>query len=337
MENLNYESKEFIDKEIEKLHKSILHDYPNSVYIASIPKDTKKLDNNLYYIEIGIKPGSNDIPIICKDLKCNSMQLYSKTKLNYTELNYKTKLPKYSKFKFVPELVLQSHKKKERPLKHGINIGNKYLAPGTLGAIVQAKIYNEIKKYIISNHHVLSGHNFILDRKIYQPHQNYAENGICEKDQIALVKFGHFDDDLDVCFAELTTDDHISTTYIDNEGVPIDIETHEMIKEGEKVYIVGATSGKKTGILRSLNAYFQSRISDTSNEVKVLKNQLLLENISAPGDSGSLVVKCSNRKAIGLLMGGAVGYYSIANQMKFIFNNESRYENLPPIEFVKFV
>jgi hypothetical protein len=78
-------------------------------------------------------------------------------------------------------------------------------------------------------------------------------------------------------------------------------------KVGDVVYKFGATTGYTKGIVVAVNKYFQERVQDRGGEkVKTFQHTIQIRGLDggafcAPGDSGSLVVRKSDDKAVGLL------------------------------------
>ncbi|WP_203258336.1 hypothetical protein [Hyunsoonleella ulvae] len=331
MEDFKYAPKILINEIIDDNYNSIFESRPDVEYIASVPKSIENPNDSEYFIEIGLVDSSSDyIPVICNDGSC-----ILKNK------NLKIDKKHHTQHKYVNHFSFQFHNIKERPLKYGVNIANQYLGYGTLGAIVEVSFgkRKSKSKFILSNHHVLCGAKFVPDRFISQPHRGFSIDGYQPRDIIAQVKYGHIGDEVDVAFAKLFDIDHSHEMYISGEKPPVGIEQDKKIKVGDKIYKIGATTGKTTGVIRSKNAYVKTRPYKTSAKKVIFKKQLLFDDISKNGDSGSLVLKSVNNdiKAIGLLMGGDNKNYSIANQMRFIFNNKNPYKNLPDMNFVKFI
>lgn len=329
--HLKYTTKDNVNDIIDKNYSSIFDSTPDIEYIASVPKSIENPNDDEYYIEVGLTNSKTDyIPLICNDGTCI---IQSQKEISDTD--------HFSKYVFVNSFNFQTQKSKERPLKYGINIANQYHGFGTLGAIVQVAFGNRKSpsKFILSNHHVLCGPTFVKDRFISQPHQAFCTYGFHPKDIIAQVKYGHMDDEVDVALAKLFDVDHNLEMYLSNEQAPIGLELDTNINVGQKIYKIGASTGKTEGIIRSKNAYVRTKPYKTAKNKVTFKKQLLFDDISKNGDSGSLVLINTNGnvKAIGLLVGGDNRNYSIANNMKFIFSNKKRYKELPAMKFLKFI
>lgn len=319
-----YVKRELVDKYIDENYNSIFLKNPSAEYIASVPKNLDNPNEEEFYLELG-------------SVSKNTEDFFDSLKhQNFISKGINPHIK--SESVLVDPFQLQEHYERERPLKQGINIGNKSNYSGTLGALIKLHGFND-EIFILSNHHVLTGFNFDKNRLISQPHRDNLSYGFNREDVIAQVKFGHYGKYIDVAFAKLLDVPYYkSRTYINNINAPQGIETDTNIKIGESVYKIGAMTGKSSGKIKSKNAYFRFNASSSSNKPITLKKQLLLTNMSKPGDSGSIVVNSYSKKAVGLIMGGDSNNYTIANQFKFIFHDSyGQYPNLPPLKFKSFV
>ena len=322
---------------------------PKIEYLAVIKNDKKK---NSYSIEMGIKSEDNsirtenvsykDIPMECKLSKISnkrlniSNSLYNKIVKSET-INIKSK--------YVNKIKLQGvSEHKIRPMLSGCSIQTDTYPDilGTLGAFVVIEPYDD-KVYALTNHHVLTKKAFYKKDLVFQPDNktNDFSNIIGE------IKFSHFGKTekgtfLDVAFIELlnnrNTKNMFTKGFIWSDGLP---ETDSPSLNGienpsihNKVKIYGKSSKLNTSKVISDNAYV--RIENNSVE-EIFQNQILIENISKDGDSGSVVIN-DNNNVIGLLFAGDGKHISVANNINHIFNNKYTIDGFKrSIKFLKFL
>lgn len=234
--------------------------------------------------------------------------------------------------------AFQNPKARYRPAMPGISIGHYAITAGTFGAVVRDASTNQ--RLILSNNHVLANsNNASKGDTILQPGR--ADGGKDPQDRIAdLERFvkiawkGGGDDDDDKCpiaaffesllnaLAAMTgsstrlkqvrstgpnlvdaavakpINDEIIEDAIMNIGAVSG--TREAVV-GLKVRKSGRTTGYTEGVINTLDATIE--VGYGSN-VAVFEQQILTNDMSDPGDSGSLIVSEDN-KAVGLLFAGS--------------------------------
>jgi hypothetical protein len=190
------------------------------------------------------------------------------------------------------------------PIEPGYSVGHFTGDTGTLGAIVT----RGGKYFVLSNSHVLArcGRAKKGDPIVYP---GYDDGGRQSKDAIAkLANFTRLKArgtmTVDTAIAEIDPD-HVATIMAKIVGIGLVSRTIKA-KPGMKVEKVGRTSGRTHGTVvsakfRPLRLPYPG-IGDVS-----FGDQVLITRFTQPGDSGSLVVESSSRKAIGLHFASAEG------------------------------
>jgi hypothetical protein len=235
--------------------------------------------------------------------------------------------------------AFQNPKARHRPAMPGVSIGHYSITAGTFGAVVRDASTN--KRLILSNNHVLANsNNASKGDTILQPGR--ADGGKDPQDRIAdLERFvkiawkgGGGDDGDDKCpiaaFFEALLNSIASMTgsstrlkQVKSTGPnlvdaavakPVNDEIIEnaIMNIGEVQGTVDAVVGmavKKSG---RTTGYTEGRINTLDatievgygSNVAVFEQQILTNDMSDPGDSGSLVLDEQNR-AVGLLFAGS--------------------------------
>jgi hypothetical protein len=210
---------------------------------------------------------------------------------------------------------------KIRPAKGGYSVGHYRVTAGTIGACVKDAVPAvgvTGKYYILSNNHVLANVNdaFIND-PILQP--GSFDGGTNPADIIArLSRFVpiHFNpliaNQVDCAIAEGNFDDLdreiFWTGYVNG--------TNPLPTVGMQVQKCGRTTGHTTGTITGLNATVN--VNYGGGRVARFVNQIITSNMSAGGDSGSLICDMNN-KAVGLLFAGS-NLITIANPIGLVMS-----------------
>ncbi|WP_298426050.1 hypothetical protein [uncultured Kordia sp.] len=332
---MSYYPREIVDCYLEKKHEDLLN-VPNaeSIYVASVPKD---LANNKFYIERGIYYNDNTMSrnkILLQDnlvLK-ECIKKYNKTGIRKEKIVI-DEIEKINIEKKDTGLFRLQNSKKIRPIVGGIEIGHRHDRSGTLGAIILCEGTGS-RKYILSNYHVMmSSEDFVQDKLLFQPSLSSHETRYVNYcNIIAKVSYGHFGKYADVALAEIINNTRSARGIINYKKTINGIGAPYLNQE---VFLYGASSGFNKGNIRSTNTFVKFRTPWKGNNFYTLKNQILTNNMSRDGDSGSLLIDNENNKAVGLLIGGDGKSFSIYNNFKYIFNQD--YENMPNIKFKKFI
>lgn len=234
--------------------------------------------------------------------------------------------------------ALQTHTDKWRPAPGGVSIGHYKITAGTLGTIVTEK--GTGIKLILSNNHVLANSNdAIVGDPIYQP--GPADGGTSFDTIASLYNFVPLDfgegGDPECPFAEMYAKfgnwisnvlgsrhtlhiwrvDPQAVNYMDAAlALPIeqDLVESTIFEVGDitgvieavlgmKVGKSGRTTGKTDGSITGVHATV--KVQYDANRIATLENQIITTNMSAGGDSGSLLYNWNTKEAVGLLFAGS--------------------------------
>lgn len=202
--------------------------------------------------------------------------------------------------KIVPEVNIR-----RKSIAPGYSIGHFRQETGTLGAIVA----RSGDLFVLSNSHVLamSGAAKKGDPILYP---GIHDHGKKKTDTVArLTKFvklkARGNNSVDAAIAKI---DHDRLGHVEARIKKIGfVKGTTVAKVGMKVEKVGRTTGRTTG--RVLSRTFRLlRVPYIGiGEVSFSNPLILISRFTKPGDSGSLVIDSSNKKAIGLHFAGAKG------------------------------
>lgn len=192
-----------------------------------------------------------------------------------------------------------------RPFLGGFSIAHRNVTAGTAAAlVVDRNVAIPSKYYILSNCHVLanSGINVVIGDPVLQP--GPADGGVLPADRVGRlarftpIAFGANTNNLvDCALCELDNLAHY-TGAIHAIGYPRGLGT---VAIGTPVQKTGRTTGYTKGTVTAINATISVAFgAQTARFV----NQMVTTNMSAPGDSGSLVLDM-NDNAVGLLFAGS--------------------------------
>jgi len=201
------------------------------------------------------------------------------------------------------EVLAVSRTSRIRPASPGVSIAHYRVTAGTFGAVVYD--ITSGKPLLLSNNHVLAnsstgrGINARIGDPILQPGPldggSSSQNVIAKlKRYIALSSINQ----VDCAVAEPLSPDMI-TPYILDIG-PVSGVTSATLQQQLKKS--GRTTGLTSGLVQAVNV--TANINYGGGRLLRFENQILTTNMSAPGDSGSLVLDLSNR-AVGLLFAGS--------------------------------
>jgi hypothetical protein len=224
-----------------------------------------------------------------------------------------------------------------RPVPGGVSIGHYLITAGTLGCVVRDRATNT--KLILSNNHVLANSNQAREGDpILQP--GVADQGSVENDMVArLSRFIpiSFNIEPPTCeiakgfvaisnrFAKFLGSRHrliaqkVNTEAVNqvDAAVAMPIQGVEILEEileigiiggitpaklGMRVRKSGRSSGFTTGLITVLDATVDVNYGDMDAR---FEGQIITSGMSAPGDSGSLLVAESALLAVGLLFAGS--------------------------------
>ncbi len=191
-----------------------------------------------------------------------------------------------------------------RPAVPGYSIGHYAITAGTFGCLVR-DVCPPCAVYILSNNHVLANSNAAATGDpILQP--GAYDGGAYPKDLIArLSRFVpvHFGSParynlVDCALARPTDRRDVKASIV---GLGIPKGTVEAVL-GMEVVKSGRTTQTTVGKVIDVNATIAVNYGVG---VGYFRNQILTSNMSAGGDSGSLLLSRSERKATGLLFAGS--------------------------------
>ncbi|GLR70245.1 hypothetical protein [Agaribacter marinus] len=205
----------------------------------------------------------------------------------------------------VGEIEAQAYTAKLRPAQPGYSIGHYKVTAGTFGAVVRDTCY-PCRYYILSNNHVLANSNGArIGDPILQPGR--VDGGKNPADKIATlqkfvpIKFGSVNNYnlVDAAIARPTDIKYIYAS-IKNLGIPKGIEEATL---NMPVIKTGRTTQTTTGTVNAVNATVA--VNFGSAGVAYFKNQIMTNDMSNGGDSGSVLLNRRNRNVVGLLFAGS--------------------------------
>ncbi|MEU8888368.1 hypothetical protein [Streptomyces sp. NPDC048442] len=232
---------------------------------------------------------------------------------------------------FEPQLL----KRRMRPCPSGFSVGNVQVTAGTLGSVVYdflpgattdppaAGLGTPAKFYILSNNHVLADCNRAPARSpIVQP--GSADGGRAPADQIAMldrfitiqfapqIPLERHNNIVDAALGAVDFQDATREQYF--SGAPRAWRRRTNIAVGDRVKKTGRTTNISFGRVIATDATIDVNYG-TAGTAR-FKDQILTTNISAGGDSGSLVTSLDN-VAVGLLFAGSQ-VVTVANHIEHV-------------------
>lgn len=220
--------------------------------------------------------------------------------------------------------------KKVRPAPGGYSVGHKDITAGTLGTCVYDRLADTggfgipSRYYILSNNHVLANSNDAnLGDPILQP--GPYDGGTDPRDRIArLNRFIHITFDppvrrplhrnlVDAALAEGQFDElkreihwvgHLQGWLKRNE-----------VEVGMRVHKCGRTTNYSVGRITAVNATVD--VNYGGGRIARFRDQIVTTNMSAGGDSGSIVATHQGNLAVGLLFAGS-SVATILNQIQHV-------------------
>lgn len=205
----------------------------------------------------------------------------------------------------VGDVVAQPYTGKIRPARPGYSVGHFRITAGTFGCLVR-DVCAPCRVHILSNNHVLADSNAAsIGDPILQPGRH--DGGVIPADVIArLSRFVpmHFNspDRFNLVDAALAVPEDLRNVIasIVALGIPKGVTEAtlglEVVKSGRTTQTTG---GKVTGIDATI------AVGYGGGRVGYFRDQILTTNMSAGGDSGSLLLSRADRKATGLLFAGS--------------------------------
>ncbi|MDZ7336187.1 MAG: S1 family peptidase [candidate division KSB1 bacterium] len=234
-------------------------------------------------------------------------------------------------------IIHKSRTERWRPAPPGVSIGHEYVTAGTFGAVVRDNATG--KKLILSNNHVLANSNDARKKDaIVQP--GPIDGGRAPQDLIAqlerFVPISFKKSETNVCSiaariakianylaARFGSKSRLAPFRIEDAVNVVDAAvaspwgdsiTDEILNLGTvhgiaepelnmKVRKSGRTTAVTEGTITSLNTMVE--VGYGNGKSAIFENQIITTNMSAPGDSGSLLVTADGNNAVGLLFAGS--------------------------------
>lgn len=282
-------------------------------------------DDNLVGIGIGYKIRNG------KPTAKRCVRFYVERKIGKTAMSSNYMLPSEIKgvitdvietgrFRPLPAAVPREQRRL-RPARPGCSIGfqfsgdqARFVMAGTFGAVVEAAG----PRYILSNNHVLANENVLpIGSPIFQP--GLLDHGDPNSDQVAtLTRFVTLrsgqPNAMDCAIAEILNPRTVSATFLPKVGrlrspQPI------AVTENMRVAKIGRTTGYTTGVVFDLSADVKI---EYDLGVLTFQDQILIRGnsgmFSDRGDSGSVIVDRTTRRATALLFAGSASH-TIANPL----------------------
>jgi len=327
-------------------------------YLAPII-DPQDRSGNSYLIEKGTKIENviktelvalSDIPLECIIDDMAAMKYKFSEKIS-NQINVDKKIPVTERL--VGVIQPQNLKSlKVRPILAGCEITALEAADrsGTIGAFLRMTPFTDAdgsQVYFITNYHVVVAIKYKENDLVFQPnnncydYSNFIGNVLCGQyyDNDGKSEYTH-----DVAFVKLdprklkkdpmfTQDCIIGTGFIDNKKILTRTSTRiQGMAEpriGMKVRLHGISTVVSEKVeIRSINAIV--RVGNLYKSIKespyfgketlLFKKQILTDNISQPGDSGSILIN-SDGIAVGLHHAGDDHNVSVSNNLCDIFKN----------------
>ncbi|MCX5201993.1 S1 family peptidase [Streptomyces sp. NBC_00237] len=232
---------------------------------------------------------------------------------------------------FEPQLL----KRRMRPCPSGFSVGNVRVTAGTLGSVVYdflpgattdppgAGLGTPAKFYILSNNHVLADSNrapvgsSIVQPGVHDGGQDPADK-IATLDRFITIQFApqipleRQNNIVDAALGTVEFQDATREQYF--SGAPRAWRRRTNVAVGDRVKKTGRTTNISFGRVIATDATIDVNYG-TAGTAR-FKDQILTTNISAGGDSGSLVTSLDN-VAVGLLFAGSQ-VVTVANHIEHV-------------------
>ena len=204
------------------------------------------------------------------------------------------------------EVGIEALRVRVRPVEGGYSVGHLRITAGTYAtAVYDARPYPGIprKYYVLSNNHVLANSNAArIGDPILQPGPydggRYPRDMIARLSRFVPIRFSGPCNYVDAAIAE--GEFHVLDREIYWIGYVKGVRF--MTKPGEIVQKTGRTTNYTTGKVTSINATVN--VNYGGGQVAKFCRQILTTNMSAGGDSGSLLCDMKEN-AVGLLFAGS--------------------------------
>ena len=272
-----------------------------------------------------------------KETKTQCVRFYVANKIHKDALSAKDLLP--AEIDGIPTDVIvtgrfhmlntaANNKLRRRPIRPGTSVGFKIPPPnqnfvmaGTFGAVVK----KNAKRFILSNNHVLADNGVVaLGAAIFQP--GLLDGGSVSTDQVAkLTTFvkvkGTGSNKVDCAIAEILPGIPVNPRHMPNVG-KLNSTTPIPAAENMLVMKTGRTTGHTIGKIIDVAADVNVGFNDANGNdiVALFTDQMIIVGTPTPGgfstngDSGSLIVDRTSKRATGLLFAGSSSH-TVANHI----------------------
>jgi hypothetical protein len=233
--------------------------------------------------------------------------------------------------------ALQAPTDRWRPIPGGVSIGHYKVTAGTLGVVVRDRASGD--RLILSNNHVMANSNDAQQGDpILQP--GSADGGRSDDDTVAVLErfepilFSSSDSTCDIAnstagvanfVARLLGSSHRLTAFQENPTAVNEVDAAlarplseiELLDEIVDIGVVGGTtpprlgmtvrkSGRTTGFTTGQINVLEATVTvGYGSQTARFEGQIVSSAMSAPGDSGSLLVDADALLAVGLLFAGS--------------------------------
>lgn len=216
----------------------------------------------------------------------------------------------------VGEVTFSQNVARVRPLQSGYSIGathNAVNSTGTLGAFTLEEIEGQAHYCVLSNNHVLAHfNNFPIGTEVMQPgpHDGGGAPDICGQLSAFIPLSTNQDNLVDAALASIE-----EGLIPADRGYVANVVSSGDIKAGMEVEKKGRSTDVTAGVVLSIGTI---NVPDGTNTYKMV-DQIFSSYSQAGGDSGSLVVRVSDRHAVGLHFAGSATV-SYANKIENVLN-----------------
>lgn len=277
-----------------------------------------------------------------KETKTQCIRFYVAAKIHRDALAANTLLP--SEIDGLPTDVIvtgrfhmlntaANNKLKRRPIRPGTSVGfqipppnHNFVMAGTLGAVVN----KNGRRFILSNNHVLAENGVVaLGAAIFQPgllDGGSLDGGSVATDQVAkLTRFitvkGTGRNKVDCAIAEILPGIPVNPRHMPSVGklsstTPIAAADNMLVMKTGRT--TGHTRGKVIDTSADVNVGFNDK--NGNDIVGTFADQIIIVGTPSPGgfstngDSGSLIIDRSTKRATGLLFAGS-NTHTVANHI----------------------
>lgn len=195
--------------------------------------------------------------------------------------------------------------KKIRPILGGYSVGHIYVTVGTLGGWFKdssGEIVGLSNNHVLANENNAKKYNPITGRGHWSVQPGVYDSKLWRQNRIGqlkdFVKLSRYNNKQDSAICRLD-DENIANLKIAGIGYMSGFNLNP--KVGLQIQKVGRTTNKTSGKIISINTTINVRYG---SKIKEFEDQIICNNRSAGGDSGSLLLDFNNN-VVGLLYAGS--------------------------------